>query len=92
MKHAGREALDSLEPLLCLLREVPGLREKSRGTFYRSSRAFMHFHEDPSGLFADLRLDTEFERIRVTTAEEQRRLMRSVRQATQSVSESKVHR
>ena len=86
MKHAGREALDSLEPLLSMLREVPGLREKSRGTFYRNSRAFLHFHEDAAGLFADLRLGNEFERVRVSTAEERRRLMRSVRQATQGAS------
>jgi hypothetical protein len=79
MKHAGPEALDRLEPLLTTLRTLTGLREKSRGTFYRGSRAFLHFHEDPAGLFADVRLDVEFERLRVTTAREQDRLLRRVR-------------
>jgi hypothetical protein len=68
MKHAGKDALDALEPLLGSLRGLPGLREKSRGTFYVKSRAFLHFHEDPKGLFADIR-DAEgldFERIDVT--------------------------
>lgn len=68
MKHAGATALDQLEPLLAAIRALPGLKEKSRGVFYRGARAFLHFHEDPAGLFADVRLaGTEFERFRVET-------------------------
>ena len=78
MKHAGAGALDQLEPLLVSLRELPGIKEKTRGTFYRGSRAFLHFHEHPAGLFADVRLDDEFERVRVTTAGEQRELLQSI--------------
>jgi hypothetical protein len=55
MKHAGPLVLDRLEPLLEQLRRIDGLREKSRGIFYVKSRAFLHFHEDPAGLFVDLR-------------------------------------
>ena len=34
--------------------------------FYRRSAAFLHFHEDPAGLFADIRGDDGvFDRIRV---------------------------
>jgi hypothetical protein len=79
MKHAGPSALDQLDGLLDELRDLPGLREKGRGVFYRGSRAFLHFHEDPSGLFADVRLDGDFERMRVTTAEEQGLLLRRIR-------------
>ena len=79
MKHAGSEVLDQLEPLLAVLRGLPGLREKSRGTFFRGSRAFLHFHEDPSGFFADVRLDADFERVRVTSASERRDLLRRIR-------------
>ena len=46
------------------------LTEKKRGIFYTGSRAFLHFHEDPSGLHADVRLGAEFERFRVETSEE----------------------
>jgi hypothetical protein len=46
MKHAGPSALDQLDALLDELRDLPGLREKSPGVFYRGSRAFLHFHED----------------------------------------------
>jgi hypothetical protein len=55
MKHAGAAALDQLEPLLDRIRECGVLKEKSRGIFYLKSRAFLHFHEDPAGLFADIR-------------------------------------
>lgn len=68
MRHARAPALDALEPLLGALRTLPGLTEKQRGTFYRKSRAFLHFHEDPAGLFADIRdpAGDGFERIAVT--------------------------
>jgi len=70
MKHAGRSALDDVEPLLGDLRALPGLVERSRGVFYRKSKAFLHFHEDPAGLFADIRdaSGRDFERLDVSTA------------------------
>jgi hypothetical protein len=70
MKHAGPAALDQLEPLLEQLRSLPALREKSRGVFYRRGQSFLHFHEDPQGLFADLRSNGEFVRYAVNSAEE----------------------
>jgi hypothetical protein len=81
MKHAGPEALDQLEDLLDQLRRVPKLVERKRGIFYRNARAFLHFHDNPSGLYADVRTDLEgdFERIRVTTATDKRRFLRFVR-------------
>jgi hypothetical protein len=63
MKHVGVEALDRLEPLLVQLREAPGIKEKKRGTFYRKSKALLHFHEDGEDLFADVRTAEEWERI-----------------------------
>lgn len=77
MRHARPEDLDRLEDVLAQLRALPGLTEKARGTFYRKSRAFLHFHEDPKGLFADVRdaEDRDFERIDVTTAEGRDRLL-----------------
>ena len=55
MKHAGADALTMLGPLLERLRGVEGLREVRPGVFYLKSRAFLHFHEDPTGLYADFR-------------------------------------
>jgi len=67
MKHAGSAALDALDPLIERLRAISSLKEKSRGVFYLKSRAFLHFHEDPRGLFADLRTadGRDFERFQV---------------------------
>ena len=56
MKHAGAEALDQLEGLLEQVRLRTQLTERKRGVFYRKSRAFLHFHEDPAGMFADARV------------------------------------
>lgn len=81
MKHATPAALDALEPLLGELRALAGLTETSRGVFYRRRRAFLHFHEDPKGLFADLR-DAEgrdFERFDVTEAAGQAALLAAAR-------------
>lgn len=79
MKHAGPEALARLEPLLGELRGRTALVEKRPGVFYRRSHAFLHFHEDPAGLFADVRLAGDFSRRRVTTRAEQRALLRGAR-------------
>jgi hypothetical protein len=83
VRHARDDALDSLEPVLVALRGLPQLTERSRGTFYKRSQAFVHFHEDPAGLFADVRLvpGGEFTRMRVTTKTEQRAFISAVRSA-----------
>ncbi|MGH6955455.1 MAG: hypothetical protein ACREEW_02175 [Caulobacteraceae bacterium] len=56
MKHAGPAALDQLEPLLARVRAAGAgaLKEKKRGCFYLRSKSFLHFHEDPKGMFADI--------------------------------------
>lgn len=79
MKHAGPATLASIEPLLGAIRAVPGLTERRRGVFYRKSTAFLHFHEDPSGLHADVRVGAEFERYRAETASERAALVELVR-------------
>jgi hypothetical protein len=78
VRHATPAALDELEPLLARLRELPGLAEKRRGVFYRRSKAFLHFHEDPSGLHADVRLTADFERFRVQEPAEQDDLLAAI--------------
>ena len=82
MRHARPEDLTPLAPLLDRLRAVPVLTERGPGTFYRGSRAFLHFHVDPAGLFADVRPDTEWERLQVDTPDQQRVLLDLVTTAT----------
>ncbi len=78
-------ALDRLEGLLARLRGMEGLTEKARGVFYRKSRAALHFHEDPSGLHADLRLDDgDFERFRVETDQEQDALIERIERVSRT--------
>ena len=80
MRHARDEDLDRIEPLLEQLRSIAGLTEKSRGVFYRRSRAFLHFHADGDDTYADLRLaGDDFERTRATTSAEQNALVAAVR-------------
>jgi hypothetical protein len=78
MKHATPRALDELEPLLVKIRRQAALKEKSRGVFYRGARAALHFHEDPAGMFADLRLQEDWQRLPVNTAPEREVLMREL--------------
>ena len=80
MKHAGPVALDALEPLLVSLRKFEALTERTRGVFYRKSSAFLHFHEDPAGFFADMRWPHAWQRYRVTTAAERRTFLRDLRE------------
>ena len=68
MKHAGPLALDALNDLLDAVRTRPGLREPRRGVFYRKGKAWLHFHEDPAGLFADLRSGADWQRFPVSDA------------------------
>jgi hypothetical protein len=79
VKHAGTATLSLLDPLLTEIRKRPLLREKSPGAFYCKSKAFLHFHEDAAGIFADVKLDfVEFTRLRATTEKEQRALLKKI--------------
>jgi hypothetical protein len=81
VRHATQDDLDRLEGLLAELRALPGLRERKRGYFSLRSQAFLHFHEDAGDFFADVKLSGSFERMRVTSAAEQRAFLRQVRSA-----------
>ena len=75
MKRAGAATLERIAPLLQELRAHPGLREGRPGHFYLRSREVLHFHDDPAGVFADLRLAGGFVRLCVTSREEQAELL-----------------
>ena len=79
MRHASAETLEEIEPLLHELRSVPGLVEKSPGVFYRKSKAFLHFHEDPTGLHARRAVRRRVQHVRTETGGERRELMARIR-------------
>ena len=87
MKHAGPLALDELEPILREIRklEIEGLIEKKRGTFYYRGNAMLHFHEDPAGFFADLKVDGDFTRLAVNTKREEAEFLRRAGAAFRAV-------
>ena len=71
--------LRALEPFLISLRGLRGLVERKPGIFYVKSRTYLHFHEDPAGIFADVKLVAEkFERFPVNTKHEQDVLLKHV--------------
>jgi hypothetical protein len=75
MRHAGPATLARLGPLLDELRARGVLREMRPGVFSLRSRAFLHFHDDEAGIFADVRLAADFVRMRVSTEAEQSDLL-----------------
>ena len=78
MRHAGPDTLERIPRLLAELRTRTALRERRPGLFELESRAFLHFHDDPSGVYADVRLVDEFVRMRVTTRSEQSDLLERI--------------
>jgi hypothetical protein len=83
VKHAGADALEELSTLLAEIRQLGWLRETTPGHFYWKSRGMVHFHEGPTGLYADVRFDPkgDFQRRRVTTRAEQEELVGDMRRA-----------
>jgi hypothetical protein len=86
MKHATESTLKDLSSLLDRLRSFEGLVEKRPGVVYRKTKAFLHFHEDPKGLFVDVRLkvDDAFTRLPVSTRTQQATLIAKVERALRS--------
>ena len=78
MKHASEQALDALEDVLEQIRKQERFKERKRGVFYKGSVAFLHFHEDAAGLFADLKLGKEWARYPVGTKSERREFLLKV--------------
>jgi hypothetical protein len=71
VKHAGPDAIAALTPLLAeIRREMTGVTEKKPGTFYRKGLGLLHFHEDPAGCLADLKIDGAWQRFPVNLPRE----------------------
>jgi hypothetical protein len=84
MKHAGPEALDQLEPILDEIRRLDGLKEKKRGSFYCGPSGFLHFHEDPAGFFADLKVGDDYVRFPINSKTQTQTLLRRAASALNS--------
>jgi hypothetical protein len=80
LKHAVAATLANLNPLLEQIRQESLLRERTPGAFYLKSSGFLHFHEDPAGIFADLKMNGSFQRFAVTTPSEQQTFIEMFRE------------
>ena len=89
MKHAGKACLDGLEPLLLNLRAISALKEKGRGVFYVKSKAWLHFHEDPAGSFADLWDGRQWLRFEVDSRTQQKTMLAALRKSLQTASRTR---
>lgn len=67
------------EPPPAELRSLASLAERKPGTFYRKRDAFLHFHEDPAGIFADLKEHGTFVRLPATSPADQAALLNRIR-------------
>jgi hypothetical protein len=88
LRHARDQDLDRIEALLERLRDLGELRERKRGCFYFKSKGFVHFHEDPKGMFADLRqvASRDDRRLKVDTPAEQDALITQARKVLAALS------
>ena len=86
MKHADVRALEAVSDLIENLRRRSELVEKKLGIFYTKGRAFLHFHKDPAGLFADLREGGEWQRFPANDPDECARLLAAVDRTLQGAS------
>jgi len=75
MKHASPAALDALDSLFAEILMREGVKDRGRGHFYRNGKALAHFHEDPSGLYADLHMGRVWRRLRVSEPDERDRFL-----------------
>jgi hypothetical protein len=89
VKHADVRALEAVSDLIENLRRRGNLVEKKLGIFYFKGRAFLHFHKDPTGLFADLRHGDEWQRFPVNDPDECARLLAAV---DRTIEDSTVYR
>jgi hypothetical protein len=80
VKHAGADALGVLSELLQKLRTRTSLVERKPGIFYVKGKAFLHFHEDRAGLFADLRQGADWLRLAVNGRDDRERLLAAIDQ------------
>jgi hypothetical protein len=89
MKHA---TLARLAPLLQELRSHPSLREVRPTVFFVNDRNFLHFHDEPDGVFADIRLKKAFVRLPVSTRADQLELIGRIDECLSSLDSQIVRR
>jgi hypothetical protein len=83
MGRATKATLAALDPWLAEVRAlgIPGLVEKANGAFYQRRNGILHFHEDADGVYADVKVDGEWQRVAIGAAAGKRNVIRLLRGA-----------
>ena len=78
MARATKATLQQLDPWLDEVRGlgIEGLVEKANGAFYQRRVGILHFHEDADGVFADVKVDGQWQRVPVDRAAGKRKVIR----------------
>lgn len=84
MKHAPQTALDGLLDLFNQIRARKGLQERKPGIFYKKSKSFLHFHEDPAGMYADISVGDRFQRYPVNNKKQWKVLLLAIDRSLES--------
>ena len=83
MARATKATLQALDAWLDEVRElgIDGLVEKANGAFYQRRAGILHFHEDAEGVYADVKVDGDWQRVPIDDLEGKRQVIRLLRQA-----------
>lgn len=67
MARARKATLQQLDPWLEEVRGlgIDGLVEKANGAFYKRRAGILHFHEDDAGVYADVKVAGEWQRVAI---------------------------
>ena len=81
MSRAKKSTLEELEPWLREVRTlgIEGLVETANGAFYKRRTAILHFHEDAEGVYADVKVDGEWQRVQVNAERGKRTVLKMLK-------------
>jgi hypothetical protein len=81
MGRATKSTIEALAPLYEEVRAhcIPGLEIKANGAVYQKRNGILHFHEDATGVQADVKVNGEWQRIEVNAAAGRRKVVALLR-------------
>jgi hypothetical protein len=79
--RAKKTTLQQLDPWLDEVRAlgIVGLVEKANGAFYQRRNGILHFHEDADGVYADIKVAGDWQRVQVDRAAGKRQVLKLLR-------------
>jgi hypothetical protein len=77
MGRAKKDTIAALAPVYDEVRAlgIPGLEIKANGAVYQKRSGILHFHEDATGVQADVKVNGEWERVEVNDAAGKRKVV-----------------